>query len=143
MALEWQRIFEGNLWDTASQWSAIDAQYVHGDYGLMQFELRAPVPQDVLSAVQGALEAAGVILTQAVEQVGGWLNIYFQRNPGPAIIIAVLAGLLALAIFVTGFVVGWKGVQVSPPVIPPEMASALYLGVLLVGAVLILGQRRR
>ncbi len=127
--LVWHEVASGAPWDIAVQMPAIDSSFATGDYGRYSVQIRNPLSGDSLAWLQEQLTNAGVVLTDAVRQVGDWLHVYFRRNPGPLVIMGVLAAaalVIGLAII---FVKVLRGEPIELPEIIPGVSTGLLLAV--------------
>ncbi len=140
--LTWTEVGSGTPWDIALEMPAIDAQFAVGDYGRYSVQIRNPLPSDSLAWLQQQLTEAGVLLTQAIKQVGDWLHIYFQRNPGPLAIMGVLAAAAAVIGLLIIFVKVLRGEPIELPEVIPGVSSGLLVALAMgIGAVALATRR--
>jgi len=101
--MSYELVAAGHLLDI-TQLVDYDELLPEGGRGLLELELRAPVPGDVVTELQSRLNKAGVEEAR-VETGSPLLRGYFRKGlPWLAVIAAAVLGMIALALLV----VGWK-----------------------------------
>lgn len=88
---DWHVVISGAPWEVVSNLEQMAAHFAEGDHGLIRLELRAPLPQDVVTWLEGALRSATDQISGAVKQIGNVLHIPFVVG---AIPFAAIAGVL-------------------------------------------------
>jgi hypothetical protein len=129
-------IAEGGILD-ATDIANYESYYDEGDKAVLDLYCRAPIPSSIISQLDSALRAAGV---EGLEIKTGSprLLIYCTKGfPWLAVIVAVILGIIALAILVWGWKL-WKEVV-------PEGGEFITWGILAAAAIvaIILLTRRR
>ena len=92
--MAWLQIDSGNPAEILLRRDSIDAAFGHGDQGRIILDLRAPLPQEIITQIQNALQAAAVTLTEAIRQVGQTLIVTFRKqSPGFGVVFGIIAGI--------------------------------------------------
>ncbi len=133
-------VARGRVGDLVGAGKRLDALISPGQVGEFRLRMRK-IPPGLVKSVDFGLRAAGVRLVDPVHTAPGHeLVIRFRRNPGPLLIVAVLAGIgLILALLLT-----WLLFREIKQIIDKGGGLSLSLGLLLLGAgALYLATRRR
>ena len=122
----------------AIQLSQYETYLAEGDRGLLELDLRLPIPQSIASELEDKLRQAGVSDVSVIT-ASPLLRVYFRKGfPWLAIIAAAVLGLIALAILI----IGWRLFREVAEVIPIPILGGLSLGVVIVLILIILALRR-
>lgn len=100
----WQQIASGNLLDAGELLGYEASGIDEGQRGLLSLDLRAAIPQSIVSQLQNELKQRGVAEAQ-VSTGSPILNISWRKgSPWLGVIVAAILGLIVLAILI----VGWR-----------------------------------
>ena len=105
--------------------SQYEAYLAEGQRGLLELDLRLPVPQSVASELEAKLRQAGVP-DVSVTTASPLMRVYFRKGfPWLAVIAAAILGLIILAVMI----VGWR---LFKEVIPEEFQPLAGMGIVAV-----------
>jgi len=106
-------IASGNVWNLNSL-GDYESRFAEGDRGRVDLQLHYAVPSQIVSGLDSALRAAGVKLTQRVEQTHSTptIRIHFQKANPALVIIAIAA---AASIVLIAAVFAWQLTKVPAP----------------------------
>lgn len=131
--MKYEFLASGGILETA-ELSRYESMIGEGDRGLVELDLRLPVPQSVANDLQSKLRQAGVE-ELSVRTSGSMLQIYFRKGfPWLAVIAAAILGIIVLAVLI----VGWRIFrEVVPAALQPLVGGIGVLLLLGLGAVIL------
>ncbi len=101
--MAWEQIASGGLLDATELGGYEETYIAEGQRGLLQLDLRLAVSPSVANLLQSQLQQRGVSEAQ-VSTDSPVLNISWRRGfPWLAVIVAIILGLIALAILIAGW----------------------------------------
>lgn len=112
--MNWTQIASGNV-VSAIEISSYEDQIEEGKHARLTFSLRSAPTQDIITQVQEELNNAGV--TEGVaSSSGNDLTVTYKKGfPWLAVIVAIVLGLVVLAILIIGWVLFKEVVDVVGP----------------------------
>ena len=135
--MAWEQIASGGLLD-ARDIERYEAYIGEGQRALLEFDLRAPAPDYVVTELQSQLQEAGV--REAQVTIGSpLLRVSWRKGfPFLPVVVGIILGLIVLAILI----VGWGLFREIAEVVPAPVITGGVILVLAVAAMLV-WQRRR
>lgn len=134
--MSYKLMASGGILD-AGQISNYESLLAEGDRGLVELDLRLPVPQSIASELESKLRQAGVEDVR-VSTASPMLRIYFRKGfPWLAIIAATILGIIALAVLI----VGWRLFKAVVPEALQPLVGGMGIVILLLLGMVILARR--
>lgn len=129
--MSWKQVADGNFLD-ATELGSLEENYIaEGQRGRIEIDLRVSVPSSVVSQLENELRQRGV---QDVSVTTGspMLRITYRKGfPWLAVIVAIVLGLIVLAILV----IGWRFFREIVDIIPEPLRGvagiAIVAGIIL------------
>ena len=137
--MTWQKIASGGLLD-ATDIEQYERDIAEGQRGLLELDLRAPVPQSVVSEFQAKLQEHGVLEAQ-VTTGSPLLRVQWRKGfPFLPVILAIILGIVVLAILI----IGWRLFkEVFPSGVSPVVSGSMVIGLVIIAAVVLVSMARR
>ena len=136
--MAWEQVGSGGLLDATELGYYEETFIPEGQRGLLQLDLRMPIPQSIVSQLQSQLRDRGV--TEAQVSTGSpVLNISWRHGfPFLAVIVAIVLGLVILAVLITG----WRLFKEVVPAGWQPLIGGLGLALLAILGIVLLTRRR-
>ena len=137
--MAWEQIASGGLLDVADI-ERYEAYVSEGQRGLLELDLKAPVPQSIVSELQSKLSEAGVKEVQ-VTTGSPLLRISWRKGfPFLPVVVAIVLGIIVLAILIAG----WRLFkEVFPEGVLPVVGGSMVIGLAIVAGIVLIAMARR